>query len=788
MMGADPTEASKRPAISQEATKDTGTTGVESIADQVSEEDKKALIDLIIKITSGWEFKRRGIVLTILENKEMLKGNHYIGFYPDSMEVFDAMDEFENFTGSNGKTGEDRSLHRYVSNFYQMLHLARQAVLTADVPKVQFMPADGDSEEDRQTAKAASRVEDIIERANKVRSMLRQEVMSLNTAGSYFKYCRYVVDSDRTGTHKETSWAMQAAEVLPARYVCFHCGMATPEDGLIDSKAMACPNCRAPFGPENYFENHVENVPVAAGKEDVPNGMVLEGVYDGMHVNADPDAQSLIETSLLDLAEEVSLGWLRQTFKDSWGKVGEGETSAASNELMERQYRSMLTTPTNYSAWRNYSSQDKPTYHRTWLQPMAFNELPSKAQADKFIKLFPKGVMLAWVGNRVLQLRQAKLTDEWSWCGTMTGFGLFPGPAMNPAVSVQKRINNLYNLIDEYFDRLACGILLANEGIIDTKAMNGKSLLPGVLNGITFKRSVPPNIGMESAIFQVKTEIEAAIFTHVEMLKHDMELLVGSPPQLYGGQGDPHIETKGGQQQQLSTAMGKLGLDWNYIREEHAEAAENAVRCAAKNMTEDWFDVVTDENQGFRNEYVHLDEMKGSVRAVPEADQGFPMTYAEQKAWWEDVIQNGNNQLVQWLMQEPKNIDTAVRFIGVPGLIAPGGAMRAKMLYVIDQLIHSGPQPAGVNPMTQEPIMLPSILPNKYLDDLPASAKLVESWTQEHWDKVKDDQNAVANLVAYYKLCLQYAKEKAAEQQLSPPPGAGPQAPPQIPTAAPTMA
>src|SRR5258707_12577092 len=110
-----------------------------------------------------------------------------------------------------------------------------------------------------------------------------------------------------------------------------------------------------------------------------------------------------------------------------------------------------------------------------------------------------------------------------------------------------------------------------------------------------------------------------------------MELISGTPPQIFGGSGDPHIETMGGQQQQLTTAMGKLSLFWDNVRDEHADAAEIAVACAQKNMTDDWKNAVTDESGQYRNDYVRLDEMQGSVHAYPESDQNFPMTYAEVK-------------------------------------------------------------------------------------------------------------------------------------------------------------
>ena len=64
--------------------------------------------------------------------------------------------------------------------------------------------------------------------------------------------------------------------------------------------------------------------------------------------------------------------------------------------------------------------------------------------------------------------------------------------------------------------------------------------------------------------------------------------------------------------------MGKLGLFWDNTREENARAAELGVNCAKDNMNGVWFDVVLDQSKQFRNKYVRLDEMQGSIHAYPD--------------------------------------------------------------------------------------------------------------------------------------------------------------------------
>lgn len=764
----NPNPMQQSPAQGQQTSQSTPATQGQN--DELLQRFGPKLIAETMKKRDQWQWKRRGIVLKVLKNKEMLKGNQHMGVYPGTSDTFDALEEFNSWTGADEKNG-DRSVDRRPHNFYQMLEKAFVAALSAQIPKSRWSPINAEINEDRETAKVASRVEEIIERANKIKALLKQELMEFFTGGCYFKYTRYVVDADRTGTHKETRLKMVRGEVMPPRYQCFHCGMTTPEDSLVAQKSLACPQCGTPFGKENYFESYVDDMPVPEQVE-VANGMVLWSVYGPMHVDADPDAPDLLNTCLLNVAEEVSVGWLRENFPAMWEVFQEGQTSGQGSELMERQWRDMLTTATGSAAWFSFASQNKPTYNRTWIQPMLFNEIGTKEEAEQLKAAFPKGCMLAWVGETPLQIRPAKLTDEWSWAGTEpNGFGLFPPPAGDPAVAVQERINDCINKIDEYMDRLACGILLANENYVDTRAMNGKAMLPGVLNPVITKKGAGM-ADIEHMIFQVKGEIDAMIFQYVAMLKQDMELLVGTPPQTFGAGTQEGVETASGQEQQYNTGLMKLGLHWDVIGEEHAMASENAIKCAALNMTEDWTNVVSDESEEYRNEYVHLDQMKGSVHAERDTEQGFPMTSAEIRAWWDKILTTSpENPFVMALMQEPENIDQAIRFIGVPGLRAPQGAMRGKMLRTISKLINAAPimipdpdDPDGT--LGMPPLMLPSVMPNKYVDDLLTLIKLIPRWSDDHWDKLEKNPNALNNLVAFYKQCIVFEREKAAEESM----------------------
>ena len=129
--------------------------------------------------------------------------------------------------------------------------------------------------------------------------------------------------------------------------------------------------------------------------------------------------------------------------------------------------------------------------------------------------------------------------------------------------------------------------------------------------------------------------------------------------------------------------MGKLNIYWDNLREEHAAADELAVRCAKDNLTEDIKEVLAERGSEFRNHYVRLDDLAGNVHAYPDTDQGFPITAAELRQRWMDLMEAAaQNPVAQAIFDDPSNQEQAATALGVPGMTVPGAAMRSKVLQI----------------------------------------------------------------------------------------------------------
>jgi hypothetical protein len=752
----------------------------------LSPEDQERLIALVRRYKDQWSQDRMVLMQRCLLNLEFFKGNQFIAFGPGNAEFFDAVGWMNENSGSqNAEGSDDKDLYQYCNNFYQMLATGFVAALSPQVPKSRWLPENAEHLTDVTTARAAQTLINIVERQNKEQSLLKQQLLYLYTTGAVFRHTRYVVDADRAGTRHEPIFNEINTEILPDRYHCFQCGADTPADagsagvdqepgdveadssGMLGTRlGVACVQCGRILGGDSFFPAEYGRSVLKVGEEELPNGMVAQSVYCPLEVDCDPAAQTLRQSPILNLEVEVHLGALRAAYPEMYDAIQSSSTSTLSaNGGMDRIARQQV-----YSQTGSYSSileDERPTLSRTWIQPWAFDLEDDQEFGKRMRQLYPKGILLVNVGDTFLSTQEAALVEEWTWAGTHEGFGLYPPSIGDIVVPFQKRYNDMANILHEFMDRCSSGVTLANADLIDNKAMQGKPMLPGVLNLVKLKRTgAPGSQRLADALFQFQFAMHEEAFNYLDKLAMNAQMFAGIPPQVYGGAGDPHVETFGGQQQQLNVALGKLNIYWDNLREEHAAADELAVRCAKENLTEDMRQVILQKGSEFRNNYVRLDDLSGNVHAYPDTDQGFPITAAELRQRWMDLIQAAaQNPIAQAIFDDPANQEQAASALGVPGMVVPGAAMRAKVLQILDRLVQAQAIPV-LNPQTNQPtgVFRPSILPDKDIDDFAILKQVVRQYCQENSDLPENNPAGWQNVLAYLTAAVALETRQGIEQ------------------------
>ncbi|MGB8538937.1 MAG: hypothetical protein WCD57_21120 [Acidobacteriaceae bacterium] len=729
---------------------------------QLSEEDQQRLIGLVRSYKDQWSQDRVVLMQRCLQNLEFFKGNQFISFGPGESEFFNALDWMNQ--EEHAQDADDKDLYQYCNNFYQMLATGFVAALAPQVPKSKWMPEDAEQLADVTTAKAAQTLIDIIERQNREQSLLKQQLLYLYTTGAVFRHTRFVVDAERAGTTREPVFNETETQLAPDRYHCFHCGTTSPSAAM-PLDGHRCTQCQRSLGEDSFFPAEYGPVIQKVGEEEVPNGMVAQNLYSPLEVDCDPAANNLRQTPLLNLEVEVHLGALRAAYPDMYEQISASPSSElSSNGSIDRIARQQVYAQTGAAS--SILQDQRPTLSRTWIQPWAFDLEDDREFGERMRAAYPSGLLLVSTGATFLSAREASLAKEWTWAGTHEGFGLFPPSIGDIVVPFQKRYNDMANILHEFMDRCSSGVTLANADLIDTKSLQGKPMLPGVLNLVKLKRTgAPGSVRMADALYQFQFQMHEEAFSYLDKLAYNAQMFAGIPPQVYGGAGDPSIETFGGQQQQLNSALGKLNIYWENLKEEHAKADELAVNCAKDNLTADMRQVILERGSEFRNDYIRLDDLQGSVHAYADTDQGLPVTAAELRQRWMDLMQAAaSNPLAQAIFDDPTNQEQAATALGVPNMVVPGAAMRSKVLQIIDRLLHAEAVPV-VDPRTGRPTgqVRPTIMPDKAIDDFTVLKQVVRQYCQENSDIPDNNPAGWQNLLAYFTAAVATEMQLKAE-------------------------
>jgi hypothetical protein len=757
------------PGASHDATPDAPATnaGADAQAQQGLTPDQQQALLLVRRTLKEGNVSKRQIFLRRVQRAfEVLKNNPYI-VYNDRTQEFDTLDTIMQGVSD----GKDVDLYQSNDNVYQMLCLAFIAALSPDVPKTRYQPGDADNEADIMIAQKASTIQSYNERRNGIKALQKLELLYLWCAGSYFCYTRHIIDKNRAGINHDPIMAMVPQQVLPARYVCPQCATVTPENklGPMAGSKPKCPNCGAQMGPSDWYEGYTVPVPQQVGVKESPAGMTAMDVYSGLNVDVDPDAKELYESLYLDLEGETNIAWVRAQFPALYKQVQQGEANSGSTaDDTAKMARQAVTTPgANGMGATAMTTSNVGTYSRCWLQAEAFNILEDQEMAKSLTAMFPNGCKLVTFSNDLfLQAIPERMMDKWTWCPTIKGLGMYPFAVGDVALDVQVRINDAANNVHAYMDRLAFGTILYDSDIIDGDSIAKKALVPGNMTGVKRTGDMEgTKTPLSELMYQPNFTIDSHIFEYGPQLIQLAQVLVGVQPQTFGGS-DPNVQTMGGQQQALKTALGRMMLFWDQIREEHAARAQNSVKCSIANMDDEIKIVVDGDVQGnYKNETLLASQLTGEFLAYAESDEGFPASYEEVQARIMQLLEQGQkNPFLMSVLSDPDTQKVVAHYILPDQIRLPGERERAR-LKTIMQMLSKG-QPSMQDGPNGQPIIIPSIHLDPKYDDMAMAQTIAKGWLQDNWQTQPTNPDGFANVLAFLTEASQLVQEAQASQAI----------------------
>ncbi len=694
--------------------------------EQLPERLQEALRQLVFQFGTESELSRRQEIRRIKQAHQFWRGLQYLWW--------DERDQnwhlpFEQKMMDNSSL-EDLPRYEFVTNIYQAFGLSLIAVLSQDVPRVRFFPTSAQAEEDVAAAKAATEVASLVERNNRIGTVIADEAFNLWTDGKAGAYVRFVVDGQRFGFHPETEIGMREVRVGGDVYVCPECGAeeriagpsaegrdtstnsgapgasassaaygqasgagSAPTRAEADASANSrpspldphtCSQCGALLTEQDFVAAETITVPAAQTRLRVPNGQEVITIVGALELKTPPWANEMAEYPYLQWNMEVHLARLRAAYPHAADKIG--PPVAASMQEYERLARLAQSQGGPLTEGGDYNI-NLITFQRTWLRPWAFFALDDKSLRDELLQLFPDGAYVAFAGDVYCESRDENMDDHWRVMHALPGDGSSGRPALGDAlISVQERFNTLSNLQIETYEY---GIppIYADSEVLDFDSLQSQTAEPGA----HYPARAKPGQSLASGFFQPEAaSVPPDLAEHAaDLMGPVAQFLTGAFPALFGGSMSNN-DTAAGYSMARDQAMGRIGLVWRRMKFFHADVMLLAVDCFRRNRPNDVEVTLLGAGAAFESKWIRLTDLKGNLFSYPETDEQYPTLWAQQRGVLLQLMSSPDPQ-IQAMLSNPENLALVKRLIGLEELVIPDEESRTKQYREIAQLVGEAP-------------------------------------------------------------------------------------------------
>lgn len=741
---------------------------------EIPQEVQQALIELAVKYEQQCDWMTRGHKRQLMEAEEFWKGNHY-GIWDESQ--FGFWDP-QSFAAVNPGLAAPR--YDYINNLYKVWgKISINAV--ARVPKVRARPASAKSEKDIATAKAFDRIANLIERNNHMDALVREEARLLYVQGGFGSYVRFL-RSEEYGVKDELVTEMRPTVLREAGLECWTCGAVTPQppqaQGLFPQPVeVPCPQCGAVLTEQNAVPEEVGEAPQVVETKKVPEGREVISTHGLLELKILPHANSLSESPYLIRASLYPTSSVRASWPLLADKIGSSGTDGQQStyDALDARYQAALVAPPRqYGPFASTGStlQGMVLLKQAWFRPSAFFEAPAVLR-QKLLQLFPDGVHFNYVGKLFLNGANENMDKFWKLCIGEMGNGIYRGGTGQDGISINKRINDVANIQQEYVEHAAFPTVFGDARFISAEGWQTRRQEAGSIV-LIHPEHAGHQINLKDMVYQPTQKLDGNIYQYGASLSKEGEYITGALPTVAGG-GVQYNETLGGFSQAREDALGRLRLVSKVMREHHAGLMELAVECFRANRTEDAELSVIQKSGEFASEFVRLDEIQGNVTVEPETDEDFPATTGELRENISKWLQNAPEIVGPWLTA-PQNTEFLRRVVGDPLLVIPAEAAREKTFRDIFNLVEQEPQ--GFEQQGDMQIAIPSVMPELFVDDHLVAIATVKEWCLssdpgQGIEIKKTKPLAYANVVGYLMMHISQMQQEQSIMNPQPQGGEG---------------
>ena len=550
----------------------------------------------------------------------------------------------------------------YETNIYGAHCDIVTSALVRDIPECRFEPFNPAYDPDITAADASEDFAEIFARANDLRALHTQAADYMCTDGRVLFVTYTVLDGQRFGYE-------DAEDANPV----------SPEDetsGAPDSTNVS-------EGEEQ--ERELNDSPVGGRK---PRAREFTRCYGKLEHKVPIQTQDQCQMDFIQAFEDVFVGRAKGMFPWVADKIKPGGQGTSETELDRiARVNCALALPGTYVTGDSYNRDCTVQYN--WLRPSAFMEIGNEeGLRDSIMAKFPDGANVVYAGDTFCYARNESMDDHCHVLQCFPGSGQNRIALMSKVLSIQKRLNNWLDLLNDYFIKCVPRRWYP-EPLIDVAALQQQGNTPGDSSPYQFQQG----IDMKSAIVvedapqpnPMLWEVISKFFTDFP------EMLSGALPSLFGA--ESNTDTVGGIAMQRDQALGRLSSPWGALQTATATYFRQAVQCAAACREKLGQTVLMASNNGKRMT-CNASALKGKVLTFPEVDSNFPETWTQRQSRFQKIMAEGQeNPAIMRLLSLPKNMKIAKDAMGFTELDIPEAASVDKQLGEFEILLKTGPQP-----------------------------------------------------------------------------------------------
>ena len=567
------------------------------------------------------------------------------------------------------------------------------AALSREVPKVEFFPSDPDYGPDIIAAEEADNFKMIWARNNNLHQLLVDTSRIFWNEDRVLLWTRYELNGQEYGFEED-----QPSPTVPEDDLNPPDLQSTGQEGLED--ILFQETSLVPEGDSEETEGEGGEPRISSAPVRRPLGREVTTVYGKLDHKVPIAVDHQKDMQFVQIFEDVDVviakakfPWIADKIKPGSDKISESELDRIARENTRQAILGAYVTGDSFAR--------HIVVKHTWFRPSMFmDEQVDDAVRAELLEKFPDGCLLVKAGAEFAFARNESMDDHIVIGHPFSGKGQNRRSMGDALISIQKRINDWVDLLDDFFKRTVPKKWY-NAEAFDMESMKKSPNVPGTSGPFQIQ---PGLTARDQYMFVEETpQPQAALADFIKWFISGLsEEISGALPSLFGAATGE--ETVGNAVIQRDQALQRVGCPWNSIQDLFAEAARQAVKCAAECRKEQKITQNIPVGGGIgetKNVSVNIVNLaNGSVQCYAESNPAFPESWQQKEAKLTAMVEMAiqSPDMAKWLFSS-QNLPLLADGIRLKQFKFPGASSVTKQKFEFETLLRNGPIP---NPKVEQ--------------------------------------------------------------------------------------